>query len=290
VRAGHVVGGRLYGYRNGDILGEPDRDGRRKRLHVECRVNETEAAVIQRIFELCASGKGCKRIVSTLNEENAPAPPPSTGGRRGVAPSRSWAAYTVREIIHRETYRGVVVWNRVKKRDQWGLKTYLPREESEWLRFDRPELRIVTEEQWFAAHERLDGTRATYLRTTQGQLWGRPASGIESRYLLTGLLTCGLCGGSLVVASRDMKKRRKYVYACSHNRFRGSVVCSNNLWAPMELADREILGAIGRDLLRPKIVSAALVQALEVHRARRTTSGARPSKPSARRLRPRSAD
>jgi hypothetical protein len=70
----------------------------------------------------------------------------------------------------------------------------------------------------------------------------------------------------LVVASRDMKKRRKYVYACSHNLFRGRAVCSNNLWAPMELADREILGAIGRDLLRPQVVSAALVQALEILR------------------------
>ncbi len=30
----------------------------------------------------------------------------------------------------------------------------------------------------------------------------------------------------------DMKKRRKYVYACSHNRFRGSAVCANKLWAP----------------------------------------------------------
>lgn len=54
----------------------------------------------------------------TLNEEKAPAPAPSTGGRRGVAPSRSWAASTIREIIHREIYRGVVVWNRIKKRDQ----------------------------------------------------------------------------------------------------------------------------------------------------------------------------
>lgn len=43
VRAGHVVGGRLYGYRNVDVLGEPDRDGRRKRLHVERQINEEEA-------------------------------------------------------------------------------------------------------------------------------------------------------------------------------------------------------------------------------------------------------
>lgn len=264
--AGHVVGGRLFGYRNVDVEGQPDKDGRRRRLHVVRQINEQEAAVVRRIFELCASGKGFKRIAITLNHEGAPAPPPSTGGRRGVPLTRAWAASTVREIIHREIYRGVLIWNRVKKRDQWGLKAYRPRAQTEWLRLEQPELRIVDEALWHAAHERLSATRATYLRNTKGQVWGRPASGIESRYLLTGLLQCGLCGGSLVVASRDMKKRRRHVYACSNNRFRGSTVCANNLWAPLETADREILGAIGRDLLRSEVVSAALTQALETLR------------------------
>src|SRR5262249_13091330 len=45
-------------------------------------------------------------------------------------------------------------------------------------------------------------SRAAYLRTTNGQLWGRPANEVESGYLLTGLAQCGACGGSLIVHSR----------------------------------------------------------------------------------------
>jgi hypothetical protein len=50
-----------------------------------------------------------------------------------------------------------------------------------------PELRIISEAQWLAAHGRLEQTRQTYLRGTHGHLWGRPADGHESKYLLTGL-------------------------------------------------------------------------------------------------------
>ena len=267
-RAGHVTGGRVFGYDNREVLAdEAGPDGRRRRLHVERVVNPAEAAVVGRIFELCAAGRGFKRIAATLNHERARAPPPRAAGR--VCP---WAASTVRDVVHRELYRGVVVWNRTKKRNQWGLKTYTPRAESEWLRLEQPALRIVEETLWRAAHERLEGTRGAYLRGTRGRLWGRPASGLESRYLLTGFLACGVCGGSLVVTSRDMKTRRKFAYACSYNRFRGTAVCSNGLWAPMEAADREILDALERDLLRPEIVEAAFAEALEALRPSRDAS------------------
>ena len=45
---------------------------------------------------------------------------------------------------------------------------------------------IVPEELWNAAHERLRRGRDTYLRGTDGRLFGRPGSGVESKYLLPG--------------------------------------------------------------------------------------------------------
>ena len=44
-RAGHVTGGRLFGYDNVDVL-----DAAGRRSHVERRINEAEAAIIRRIF------------------------------------------------------------------------------------------------------------------------------------------------------------------------------------------------------------------------------------------------
>src|SRR5215471_552910 len=113
-KAGHVTGGRVYGYRNVDVYAEaPDADGRRKRPHVVREVNPTEAEVIQRIFALCAEGKGYKAIADILNREGVLAPVPRVTGR-----PRSWAASTIREILHRSLYKGEVVWNRTRKRDR----------------------------------------------------------------------------------------------------------------------------------------------------------------------------
>ena len=65
-----------------------------------------------------------------------------------------------------------------------------------------PELRIVTDEQWQAAHTRLQRTLATYLQRTNGRLWGKPTTGLAGKYLLTGIARCGCCNGSLEVQSR----------------------------------------------------------------------------------------
>jgi len=65
-----------------------------------------------------------------------------------------------------------VVWNRIRKRDVWGLKRYLARPEEEWMRRDAPELRIVDDALWTAAHRRLEDARASYLWSTNGKLNG----------------------------------------------------------------------------------------------------------------------
>jgi hypothetical protein len=66
-KAGHVTGGACFGYRNVDVVGP---DG--KRSHVERRINDTEAAIIRRIFQLSADGHGVKAIAKALNAERAP--------------------------------------------------------------------------------------------------------------------------------------------------------------------------------------------------------------------------
>ena len=81
-RAGHVTGGRVFGYDNVEVL---DADGQRS--HVERRINEAEAAVVRRIFEMCAAGAGLTRITKTLNADGVPAPRPQQGRPRGWAPS-----------------------------------------------------------------------------------------------------------------------------------------------------------------------------------------------------------
>jgi len=73
-RAGHATGGRVFGYDNVEILGP---DG--KRSHVVRRINEEEAAVVRRIFEMCADGTGYTRNSKTLNAQGVRCPRAAAG-------------------------------------------------------------------------------------------------------------------------------------------------------------------------------------------------------------------
>jgi site-specific DNA recombinase len=250
-KAGHVTGGRVFGY---DNVEQCAADG--KRLHVKRVINPIEAAVVRRIFEACARGAGFRRIAHDLNAAGCPAPRPTKGGPRGWAPS------TVRDVLYRELYRGVSVWNRTQKRDAWGQKRPQRRAEREWIRIEAPDLRMIAEELWQAAHDRLRGSRETYIRATAGRLWGRPSNGIESKYLLTGMAACGRCGGALTARSRSHGRRRGLFYHCLTNVQRGRAVCDNNLVVPLKDADEAVLTTIEDDVLRPEVMAAALHEAV----------------------------
>src|SRR5262249_8220299 len=95
-KALYVAGGAVYGYSNPAVPSrEPGSDGRPKRLHVVRRIHPEQAAVVQRIFELYASGLGITRIAKRLNAEHVP-PPRRDRSRHG------WAPTAIREILHRE--------------------------------------------------------------------------------------------------------------------------------------------------------------------------------------------
>jgi hypothetical protein len=113
-----------------------------------------------------------------LNQGAAPSPKSQPARLRG------WSASTVRDVLHRELYRGEVVWGRTKKRDLWGLRQSRSfarrRPQDDWTRVAVPELRILSDEAWEAAHKRLWASRPAYLRATNGQLHGRPVNGVLS--------------------------------------------------------------------------------------------------------------
>src|SRR5262245_37629848 len=113
-KAGHVASGKVYGYDNVEVpspIAGPD--GRRKRLHVVRRINPKQAAVVRRIFEMCASGMGLTRMAKALNAERVP--PPRGDGK-------GWAPTAIREMLYRPLYRGEIVWNKSQKINRGGTK------------------------------------------------------------------------------------------------------------------------------------------------------------------------
>src|SRR5439155_59846 len=177
-KALHVTGGKVYGYDNVEILGP---DG--TRASVARRINEEQAAVVRRIFEVYASGSGMVTIAHRLNDEGVKPP-------RG----RGWAPSGVREMLYRPLYRGEIVWNRSQKVVRAGTKKQRRRDEAEWLRLPAPEQRIVSDETWQRVKARLDERAAMFPRSeATRKLMGRPRHQDESAYLLTGLTRSSSC-------------------------------------------------------------------------------------------------
>lgn len=120
----------------------------------------------------------------------------------------------------------------------------------------------MSDEAWAAAHERLTASRDTYLRTNRGTLWGKPANGVESKYLLTGLAQCGVCGGGVYVATRSHGRQRAFFYACATFHRKGHNVCANHLKVIIADADWAVMEAVQDEILDPVVVEAAVRQAL----------------------------
>jgi site-specific DNA recombinase len=105
-KAGHVTGGRTFGYDN--VAADT---GGKVRV-----IREDEAAIVREIFARCAKGEGLRTIAHALNDSHAPCPRAQQGRPSGWCPS------SVREVLHRPLYRGEIVWNRTRKRNTWGQK------------------------------------------------------------------------------------------------------------------------------------------------------------------------
>ncbi len=259
-RLGHVTGGVTFGYRNVEA-----RDAAGRRSHVIREVEPVEAATVERIFRLYLEGHGFRAIGKLLNAEHAPAPTP----RRANRP-RGWSPTTVRDVLQRPDYMGELRWGRVRKRDAWGARHPQRQPQDDWEVFQAPHLAIVSRELWDAVHARLQAQRAIYLRGTGGRLQSKPANGMASKYLLTGLATCGVCGGSFGPRLAAGRSRRQ-VYRCLVNHTRGAAVCANALQVPVLAADTAVLTLVEAAVLRPDVAAAAVEEAL--HRLRPESAG-----------------
>ena len=253
-RAGHVTGGSVFGYDN-VVVEVPGPDGALYRSHVERRINHREAEVVRRIFLLNGQQDfGCTRITKFLNAERALAPRPQQGRPSGWSPS------SVREVLRRDLYQGLVVWNRTKKRDKWGAAKRTSRPRQEWTEVRVEELRIVSQELWEAVKRRRESMSRRSLRSSGGRLLGRPP-GAGAKYLLAGLTKCSKCGASMEARSRKHGRRRVVFYGCSAYHRKGKTVCANTLTVRADVLEDAVLRAVEEVVLDASVVQAAIDKA-----------------------------
>ena len=252
----HVTGNKVFGYDNVPVYGsETNADGTQRRQHVVRKINSQQAKVVTRVFEMYASGFGLAGIAKALNEDRIL---PPHGGTLG------WCPTALRDILQRDLYRGVALWNRTQAIQRGGTRKQRKRPESEWLRIDAPELRIVTQTLWEQVKERRTRNLHAYLRGEGGRLISRPTGeDRSSAYLLSSIAKCVTCGGSIVAIKRTARQRYpRTVYRCAYHHKRGKTICTNSVEIRQDILDSAILHAMN-EALDERVLEASVTAALE---------------------------
>ena len=134
-----------------------------------------------------------------------------------------WNASTIHEnaargngLLHNELYRGRLVWGRQtwSKSRETGTRRSRPAPASDRITTPVPQLRIVSDEVW-------EGVRRRYEAIASGPQTRRPETARRPVRLLSELVRCGVCDGSMVIGGAQGR------LTCSLRRERGPAACTN---------------------------------------------------------------
>ena len=229
---GKSGGGLAYGYK---IVKKYTPDG--QRIRGDREINDVQAEIVQRIFkEYAYENKSPKAIASTLNEEGVPCPSGNAWGQSTINGNRRRGT----GILNNHLYIGELIWNRQRfiKDPSTGRRVSRFNPESEWIRIEVPELRIVPQELWDAVK-----TRQKTLDQKSGGLGAKK----RPQHLLSGLLKCGECSGGYSKVNTDR-------YGCSNSRNKGESVCANKRTIKASILEDTVLTALETHLMRDELV------------------------------------
>lgn len=195
VRRGEHIGKTPYGYDkvNGKLV-----------------INETEAAVVQKIYGWYNSGWGFKRITQELNDRGIPA-----------KLNPRWQVTSVQRLIQNCIYCGDFILNQYGTVKVGGRKKQIRNPEEQWLIFKDHHPPIVPRETWEKANSKKH--KATRRKITP---WNE----------LRGLMKCSVCGCNMVILQGKVRReaktgeRKYFAYVkCSSYRRAGQHGCVNHV-------------------------------------------------------------
>ena len=255
---GFNAGGKAYGYKHipEEHPTKTDKFGRPEIIGVNRVIDEEQAEIIRRIFTWYSKGKTPFWIAGQLNEEGIPAPNGRSWTRSSIYPDKRSGI----GMLSNELYNGKYIWNRSKwiKNPDTGKRKRLERPESEWIIHDKPELTIIDDDLWQAVQARIQSSRN---ETIAKKLKGKGAGGRAPKYLLSGLLKCGVCGGNITIITGRTQR-----YGCGRRKDGGQSVCSNNLSVPRLVAEQRLLKGIKDELVTDEAIKIFRAEASKVMR------------------------
>lgn len=195
IKNGHVLGNdRLWGYNKKDCV---------------LTINESEAQVIRRIFDLYANKQmGIRRISQKLYEEGVTS-------RKG----NEFNVLTIRNILCNPKYKGWYCANKSQTVD-YRSKRKVFLDESEWVMYPDPSIpAIVSEELW-------DRANALYRRRSEQMMSHQSAAEFHNRYSYSGKIICEKHNASYHRRVLKSAKGEKEIWECKIYRSHGKAACS----------------------------------------------------------------
>lgn len=188
-------------------------------------INEKESYIVKLMFKWYIEGEGTRRIAIKLNEMGIP-----------TKKQAKWISRTVRRILQNPTYTGKVVNNKSVTKDFLaGTRETIP--EEEWYIHDRPELRIISDEDFELVQKKMTERREQYKN-------GNPGNRYSNRHLFSNLIKCGECGKSFTAKVYQWKNSYVRYRCCVHNN-QGNAHCTNSV----SIDEQELLDEVKAYLL-----------------------------------------
>jgi len=170
----------------------------------EIEINSEQEEIYNYIVRLYLDERlSFQQIALRLTEEQVP--PPSAGWKRKA---KRWSAAQVGKILKHPAYTGTWVQNKYKYEGAVSTTNGTPymfkgkeqKPEDEWITIELPAL--ITEERWKAIQSRIEHNRRKPKK---------PYKKYRDKFLVDGLLYCGLCGARVQkVVDRD----KYFLYVC----------------------------------------------------------------------------
>lgn len=237
VVAGKIPGGISYGY-------APVREFREDGTFEKGvrKVRDDQAEIVRRIYRQYVDGVGAVEIARQLNAEGQRAP------RGGLWRASTILGHRARRngILNNEMYIGRLLYMRQRfpKDPDSRKRVSRANDESQWISTDVPHLRIVDDATWQAAQARLRGGSDDF---GHGGNRHEPWKARRPRKLLSGLMRCGACGGTVTILGGER-------WGCSNAKQTGT--CNNTRTISNRIVERRVWAAMNDEMLNPETVAA----------------------------------
>src|ERR1035437_380962 len=133
-----------------------DRKGEPVRYGTVLEIDPKQAKLVKAIFEEYVAGASCLHIAQDLNARKIASPGATWHLKKRHTSGNGWLTSSVRCILTNRLYRGWQRWNTSKfeKDPDTGAKVRRQRPKEEWIEWEMPKLRIVSDQLFTLAQNR----------------------------------------------------------------------------------------------------------------------------------------